>query len=306
MSTENPSSKGRSHQILRYVKSLENSPSLYLALFEEKDDSKILACTPLILIKPKVALAKLNDPSISGFIRLAQNSPFEATKVEIELDLKSPAFSYGIDVLPSIRRRKIEAKKCPNVRETIYNPFHIDPEEVPHQGEGTSDQYATGDLSGKFGTLASKRFERVSAWDSNLPLFGYFSVVGRAVVVYAPDGPPLGCSNLDLEDSMTTAYATFDVPLQGQFILRQPIDQCFTDAYIYIEISRPDDKTANKTLNHPWHIHHKSVHSGKCFDHSACAQPTVDWPTDECHRNTCSSEHVFLSTASPLFHAHPN
>jgi len=171
--------------------------------------------------------------------------------------------ALGIDLLPSIRRRKNEIKACPNIRETIYNPFYKDPEEIPPEGQGTTDQYAVGDLSGKFGTLNNKKTEVFTSYDFNLPLFGTFSIIGRALVLYAPDGPPVACGNIEASGvNITTAYATFDVPLQGQFIFRQPVDDCFSDTYVYIEISKPDSDGTDKTANHPWHVHDQPVNAG--------------------------------------------
>ena len=259
-----PNLKGRSHQILNLLQSIEQNQPLYLLIHSEENSKEVLTCAILNKVERKVAISKFNNEDVRGFIRFTQNSPYEPTQIDMQLDLHEVAFSYGIDVMPTIKRRKQEQKRCPNIRETIFNPFHIDPEEVPNQAEGTTDQYATGDLSGKFGTLANKKKEIINTLDFNLPLFGYFSVIGRAIVIYAPDGPSLGCANIELENlEMTTAYATFDVPLQGQFIMRQPKDQCFTDTYIYIEISRPYNRNYTKTFNHPWSIHTNPVNGGK-------------------------------------------
>lgn len=262
-----PGVKGRSYQVVKNVKAFEGVPIVYLVLFEENDDSTIMACAPLTEILPKTARARFSSDSnsdVQGFITLTQDSPFDPTKVETNLKINKKAYSYGIDLLPTIRRRKNEPKSCPNVRETIYNPFFKDPEEIPPEGQGTTDQYAVGDLSGKFGTLSNKNHELYSSYDFNLPLYGSFSVVGRAVVVYAPDGPPIACSNIEVFGvNITTAYATFDVPLQGQFIFRQPAGECFGDTYVYIEISKPDGDGATKTFNHPWHVHDQPVNAGK-------------------------------------------
>lgn len=262
-----PGVKGRSYQVLSNIRSLEPSPVAYFILFDEENPQEILACAVLTEVQSKSARVKFpSDSDVQGSLTFSQETPFDATKVEASLKLNTKAYSYGIDLIPTIRRRKNEPKSCPNIKETIYNPFFKDPEEIPPEGQGTTDQYAVGDLSGKFGTLSNKNQEFFTTWDFNLPLFGQFSVVGRAVVIYAPDGPAIACSNIELiGKNVSTAYATFDVPLQGQFIFRQPLGECSTDTYVYIEISKPDGSENKKTFNHPWHIHENPVTAGEKY-----------------------------------------
>lgn len=256
-----PGIKGRSYQTVRALPGLESLPAVYMLLYEENNPNIIKACVPLSVVRPKTAAAKFNSEEVRGSMRFTQDSPMEPTKVEVNLFFGTNAYSYGIDVLPMIKRRKNEIRKCPNVKETIYNPFHTDPEEVPPPGRGTTDQYAVGDLSGKYGNLDGKTKEVFQKYDFNLNLYGYFSPIGRAVVIYAPEGPAIACANIELMSAnMTTAYSTFDVPLQGQFIFRQPSDDCNGDTYIYIEVSKPPGGPGvSKTFNHPWHVHDKSV-----------------------------------------------
>lgn len=60
-----------------------------------------------------------------------------------------------------------------------WNPRKVDPKLSPPPGNGTSDQYELGDLSGKFGTLDSTE-EYIKAYnDTNLPLYGYETVLGN-------------------------------------------------------------------------------------------------------------------------------
>jgi hypothetical protein len=269
ISTEMPGVKGRSFQVIPGLKSFDSAPVNFLAIMDPDDANKIITCAPLNLVRSRTAVAKFSsDPEseVQGSIAFTQETPFDPTKVDVNLRLTVKAYSYGIDLLPTIRRRRNEPKSCPNIRETIYNPFFKDPEEIPSEGNGSTDQFAVGDLSGKFGSLSGKEREVFTSYDFNLPLFGHFSVIGRAVVIYAPEGPAISCSNIELTGSnVTTAYATFDVPLQGQFIFRQAGEQCYTDTYVYIEISKPDGADNKKTFNHPWHIHEQSVSTGNIY-----------------------------------------
>jgi len=269
VSTEMPGVKGRSYQVIAGLKGLDTAPINYIAIMDEEDGKKIISCAPLLPVRSKTAVAKFStdlDAEVSGSMSFSQETPFDPTKIDVNLRLKTKAYSYGIDLLPTIRRRRNEPKSCPNIKETIYNPFFKDPEEIPSEGNGSTDQFAVGDLSGKFGSLSGKEREVFTAYDFNLPLFGQFSVIGRAVVIYAPEGPAISCTNIELSgNNVTTAYATFDVPLQGQFIFRQATGHCYTDTYVYIEISKPDGGDNRKTFNHPWHIHESPVNAG--FDH---------------------------------------
>ena len=65
-----------------------------------------------------------------------------------------------------------------------FNPYNWDASESPKPSLGTPDQYEIGDLSGKYGLLKQQSNMRGVFNDSNLPLFGAQSVVGRSVVVH--------------------------------------------------------------------------------------------------------------------------
>lgn len=102
--------------------------------------------------------------------------------------------------------------------------------------------------------------------DYNLPLFGKNSIVGRALVFYDLEGNAVSCANIELLGGMiNTAYATFDQPVQGQFIFRQMSNYCDDDVYVYVEISKPDTLNAARTDNHGWHIHEHAVKTGNYF-----------------------------------------
>lgn len=56
--------------------------------------------------------------------------------------------------------------------------------DIPLPGEGTTDQYEIGDLSGKFGTLENRKKYISTFNDTILPLFGSRSVLGRSIVIH--------------------------------------------------------------------------------------------------------------------------
>lgn len=269
VSTENFGMRGRTALVLPPIP-LETFSSVYIVVYSEYDQNEPIACAPLRFVKPKTAAAKFQTGGVQGSILFSQESPYDVTVSRINLNFpNSDGHSYGIDELPMIIRRKSDTRVCPNIREIIFNPHHVEPSSVPPEGEATSDQYAVGDLSGKYGSLTGKSQEKIQVNDFNLPLFGPVSVVGRALTVYSSEGVAIACSNIELTQPMTTAFATFDFGIQGQFIFRQPFNDCNGDTYVYIEVSRPtssgssaSSQSMERTIDHSWHIHANPVDSG--------------------------------------------
>ncbi|XP_054167346.1 uncharacterized protein LOC128964734 [Oppia nitens] len=267
------SSNGNTFKNIESLLSIDLVSVVYLIIYSDENSGKILSCAPIERVHTRTASAKFNYPMLKGSVELSQETPFDPTIVEINIELFRNAYSYGIDELPKIvRSKELSNKDCPNINSIIFNPRNIDPDSVPTEGLGTTDQYAVGDLSGKYGNLADKTTEVVTLTDFNLPLFGRDSVIGRALVFYSPEGTTIGCSNIEINGvNMTTAFATFDHPIQGQFIFRQPSDNCSADTYVYIEISKPGDDNATKTSNHPWKLHINQISPGN-----------MNWSTSEC------------------------
>ena len=65
-----------------------------------------------------------------------------------------------------------------------YNPLNVTPSESPPPDQGTDDLYELGDMSGKYGTLEGKSWHREYYNDTNLPLWGSTSIMGRSVVIH--------------------------------------------------------------------------------------------------------------------------
>ncbi|XP_054708539.1 uncharacterized protein LOC129218329 [Uloborus diversus] len=257
---------GRTYHAVASAPVLERVPnSLYLVVYSDIDPSEILACGHLVPVEPRQAIAKF-DSEVAGEISFRQESPFDPTLVTINLaDLNRKAYSYGIDELPLIFRGD-KTEVCPNVKTTIYNPQKKSPDAVPEPNKGSADQYAVGDLSGKYGPLQNKEKHFQQVYDPQLSLFGVHSVIGRAIVVYVPDGRPLACANIELSGRrVITAFATFDYPLQGQLILRQDRDDPSADTSVYLELSYPSGASHTKTYHHPWHVNDRAIPTGQRF-----------------------------------------
>lgn len=65
-----------------------------------------------------------------------------------------------------------------------WNPYNVNVSNTPFPGEGTTDQYEMGDLSGKFGTLENRKKYMKTFNDTMLPLFGATSILGRSIVIH--------------------------------------------------------------------------------------------------------------------------
>lgn len=96
----------------------------------------------------------------------------------------------------------------------------------PANGTGSDDQYEVGDLSGRYGNpLNGQTSVGVTEMDSNLPLRGPLSVVGRSIVIHKADSSRWLCGNI-VEDTTITkgvmykAKATFsNGTIQGTITL---------------------------------------------------------------------------------------
>ncbi|UYV73647.1 hypothetical protein LAZ67_11000182 [Cordylochernes scorpioides] len=211
---------------------------------------------------PKLPNLRVITGALYVVVYDSESKPFHHRHSE----LKQNAYSYGIDELPIIRRGS-ESSLCPNARHTIYNPTQISPDWVPKPGKGTNDQYAVGDLSGKYGTLQNRKNYFLSEQDPALSLFGKNSVIGRALMIYTP----------------------------GQIIMTQDREDPDSDTTIYAELSYIPNGRNEKTYNHPWSVHESWVFSGQSFSTTDCFQagnrynPANVSATD--YSCACSSKH---------------
>lgn len=83
-----------------------------------------------------------------------------------------------------------EQLEFPCEESTLYNTY--DPYKTgeginPLPGTGTPDQYAVGDLSGKFGRLDNITHLDFSKNDSSIMLFGQQSILSRSIVIFKQD-----------------------------------------------------------------------------------------------------------------------
>ena len=148
-----------------------------------------MACTTIVRHVRHKAVASdwfgngITPPPVSGRLEFVQDMSNSETHTLVSLKgLDAQANSYHVHVIPVQ-----DELEFPCTGEAVgghFNPFKYDKSASPKPSEGTPDQYEIGDLSGKYGLLAGRRNIREIYNDTNLPLFGENSIVGRSIVVH--------------------------------------------------------------------------------------------------------------------------
>ncbi|XP_062401685.1 uncharacterized protein cusr [Sardina pilchardus] len=164
----------------------------------------------------------------TGSVRFSRDSPQGLTSVAVSLgNLGGIVGGYHVHILPVLSGRE------PCANDNImghFNPFNINTSADPAPGVGTTDQYEVGDLGGKFGTLRELTELQAHFMDSNMPVSGQNSVVGRSVVLHHLNGSRLQCSDISAETTngaeWVTASASFSGTVSGTVTLSQ---QSFPD-----------------------------------------------------------------------------
>ncbi|XP_037029000.1 uncharacterized protein LOC119069178 isoform X1 [Bradysia coprophila] len=201
--------------------------------------------------------------SLAGKLEMFQQSEYDLTNVEVHFKELKDNSGYHVHVTP------IESDlEFPCEDSSLYghwNPREIDPKKSPPPAFGTSDQYELGDLSGKFGTLDNVE-EYMNAYnDTNLPLYGYETVLGRSIVIHKKmHNLRWACSTLERgysphEAREIRAIASFHHPYgyaYGYIRFTQLIhnDGSKSDTVIEVKLQHPGENDRNITYNHHWNI----------------------------------------------------
>uniref|UniRef100_A0AAY4DVY1 Superoxide dismutase copper/zinc binding domain-containing protein n=1 Tax=Denticeps clupeoides TaxID=299321 RepID=A0AAY4DVY1_9TELE len=129
------------------------------------------------------------DGHSTGQIKFSQVSAQGLTALNVSLsNLGSMAGGYHVHILPILN------KTMPCSNDNImghYNPFSINISAGPPPTAGTTDQYEIGDISGKFGMLTNLNEQQGYYMDSNMPLLGPNSIIGRSLVIHYTNGSRL-------------------------------------------------------------------------------------------------------------------
>jgi len=145
-----------------------------------------IACANITLVHCiKASTTAWFGPGTSrGQVGFFENLSQGHTVLNVSLmDLNSQAGGYDIHILP-INSRSAEPCSRINILGQ-FNPFSVT---SPEPGAGTVDQYIIGDIGGKFGFLTSLGEINSLYMDSNLPLSGPYSILGRSLVIHYGNG----------------------------------------------------------------------------------------------------------------------
>ncbi|KAM7418803.1 hypothetical protein PAMA_016095 [Pampus argenteus] len=188
-----------------------------------------IACANVTMVRvPKASLGTWFGPGMSsGEIRFSQSIPQGPTHINVSLmSLQALAGGYHVHILP-IKPGSVEPCSNANIM-GHFNPLNAS--NFPPPGAGTLDQYEIGDISGKFGMLNGLTQSQNIYMDTNLPLTGPYSIVGRSVVVHYSNGSRMRCADIsadrDTDGQWTIAKAVFNGTVTGTVRLRQ---QMFPD-----------------------------------------------------------------------------
>ena len=174
---------------------------------------------------------------VNGTIRFLQISPFDRTRVDIQLSgLEGIAGEYHIQEYPIGSDSKSFPMRC----DEMYVGPQWNPLNVPRNTEkppATSDEYAIGDLSGKFGSLENMSNVSQTHYDPNIPLYGLFGIIGRSVVVRSSNMTPWVCANiLYTRPVLQVTYFINTSNIVGQVTLTQPANDPFAATTIIVEL----------------------------------------------------------------------
>lgn len=159
-------------------------------------------------------------------------------------------------------------KEFPCSDDSVYghfNPLAVDVSVGPLPGAGTSDQYELGDLSGKFGPLDFKATAKTEFTDSNLPLHGVNSIIGRSVVIHKKEkNARWVCGTITPHEKKENArelvaLASFDDPrnlISGFIRFRQYVykDGSLSTTWLEVDLRYPGSHNRNITRGHDWAI----------------------------------------------------
>lgn len=223
-----------------------------------------------------------HTPPIKGRLEFIQDTTLDATHTLVDLHgMNGVANAYHVHQI-SIQ----DHLAFPCTGEAVgghFNPYQWDPSESPKPGKGTNDQYEVGDLSGKHGLLADMQDIRSIYNDTNLPLFGYNSIIGRSIVIHKRHrGERWACASIGWgfdpdEAREVRAIASFHHPngfAWGYIRMSQVVynDGSTTDTTLEVRLKYPGKLNTDVTHGHEWSVYVNPV------GHDA----TVKWASARC------------------------
>ncbi|KAM8962430.1 uncharacterized protein RCH25_037970 [Pelodytes ibericus] len=187
-----------------------------------------VACANILLHRPIQGRTSswFGSGDAKGELRAWQTSDLDPTSISFTFSgLGSHAGGYHIHDLPVIAG---SANPCSN--ELIrghFNPFGVNMSASPPPGHGTDDEYEVGDISGRIGSLGDKDRMAKNYNDTNFPLSGSHSILGRSLVIHYSNGSRMQCTTFLSEPApggeRIEGRAVFMGNITGIMILSQVI-----------------------------------------------------------------------------------
>lgn len=202
---------------------------------------------------------------LRGKLEFLQQTEYDVTNVEVNLDgLGGIMSGYHVHMTPIEQDLEFPCEST-----SLYghwNPLRVNVSDIPLPGEGTTDQYEIGDLSGKFGTLENRKKYISTFNDTILPLFGSRSVLGRSIVIHKKKkNLRWACSTIErgyspFEATELRAIASFHHPqgfAYGYIRMTQLVhrDGSQSETVIEVKLRHPGKHDRNVTKNHNWAIY---------------------------------------------------
>ncbi|CAG9134498.1 unnamed protein product [Plutella xylostella] len=202
--------------------------------------------------------------TLKGKVEMIQQSEYDPTNVEVQIKgLEEDVRNYKIHVAPVEKDLEFPCERT-TLYDT-YNPFNVSKSLSPPATKGTADQYELGDLGEKYGLLEGAPTYSTFYNDTQLALFGPYSVLGRSMVLHKKSkGRRWACSSIERgyspsEAREIRAIASFHHPggfAWGFIRMTQLIhnDGSASDTIIEVNLRHPGVRDRNFTRNHNWQI----------------------------------------------------
>lgn len=254
-----------------------------------------MACTPIRYV-PSITVAvrywKVGTgvkSNVTGSIVLTQASEYDLTYSKVDL--------FGLNKLAGgfhVHQVWVpKDKEFPCSNDSVYehfNPFETDVSIQPSPKAGSEDQYEVGDLSSKYGMLDHQTSFRFQNTDSNLPLHGPNSIIGRSVVIHKkernfrwlcgtikPEEPKGGVREI-------VGLASFDDPrnkITGfiRLIQFEYKDGSTSNTWIEVDLRHQGLHNRNITTGHKWavFVNQVGVDAYNNFDDVRCLAAGYRW-----------------------------
>ncbi|KPJ12105.1 hypothetical protein RR48_02994 [Papilio machaon] len=199
----------------------------------------------------------------AGRLELVQQSEYDVTNVQVQLSGLRDAHNYMLHVVPVEKELEFPCERT--TLYDAYNPFHVNKLLSPPPMKGTADQYELGDFGDKYGLLDDFKSFNAVFNETQMSLFGPYSILGRSVVIHQNSkNRRSACSSIERGYSPSEAreirgIASFHHPggfARGYVRMTQLIhnDGSASDTVIEVNLRYPGERDRNLTHGHKWEI----------------------------------------------------